>query len=107
METEQAGGSFAQASGSAFDFTPRPPGHSYAAKGGLKEWPDEWVCENCAWVKPCETPRKRVYCRKWNRGMMARSDRACFEETGEMRERREALPNDKLRHGAKTPKHEH
>jgi hypothetical protein len=74
-----------------------PPLH--AAKGGLKDWPDEWVCENCAWVKPCDMPRKRVYCRKWKRGMMARSDRACFEETGEMKERREALQNTELSGG--------
>lgn len=71
--------------GSAFNTTPRPGGRSYAAKGGLKDWPDEWVCGNCAWVKPCETPRKRVYCRKWKFGIAAKSDRACFEETGEMR----------------------
>lgn len=80
--------------GSAFSFTPRPPGHSYAARGGLKEWPDEWVCENCAWVKPSETPRKRVYCRKFGFGIGAKSDRACFEETGEMLERRLASQND-------------
>lgn len=82
--------SLCAAPGSAFDFTPRPPGQSYVAKGGLKEWPDEWVCENCAWVKPCETPRKRVYCRKWKRGMNARSDRACYEEPLEILRAREA-----------------
>lgn len=79
--------------GSVFDFTPRHPGHSYAAKGGQKAWPDEWVCENCAWVKPCAKPRKRVYCRKWGFGISAKSDRACFEETWEMRERRLASQN--------------
>lgn len=83
--------------GSAFSFALRRPGRrSVAAGRGMKDWPDEWVCQNCAWVKPCDVPRKGVYCRKWNRSVGANSDRMCFEEPLEMLRRREAL-------GAKRP----
>lgn len=69
---------------SAFDFTPRPPGRSFAARGGLKEWPDEWRCKTCAWCGTTNPDAKHVWCRKWRRSMWANSDRACFDETGEM-----------------------
>ena len=78
-----------------FDFTPRPivRGH---ARGGVKDWPDEWVCAACAWVKPPKNGQKRLWCRKWNRTVWHKGDRMCFEETLDMKEERERLerPND-------------
>lgn len=82
-----------------FDFTPRPPGRSFAGKGGLKDWPDEFVCRNCAWAKgssvtlgPVKPGQKKVWCaneaQQW---MWHNSDRACFEEPLEMVREREAL----------------
>lgn len=72
----------------AGDFTPRPPGRSFAARGGLKEWPDEWVCRNCVWAKgskvtlePPKPGQKKVWCQhKAQRWMWHNSDRACFEK---------------------------
>lgn len=73
-----------------FNFNPRRDKNSYAAASGMKSWPDQWVCQNCAWVKPSKEPRKRVYCRKWQRGFSAQSDRMCYEEPLELKELREA-----------------
>lgn len=82
----------APAAGSSFSFAMRRPGRrSVAAGNGMKDWPDEWVCQNCANVKPSDAPRKRVYCRKWQRGVGANSDRMCFEEPLDMAQRREAM----------------
>ena len=78
-----------------FDFTPRPivRGH---ARGGVKDWPDEWVCAACAWVKPPKNGQKRLWCRKWNRTVWHKGDRMCFEETLDMKQERERLerPNE-------------
>ena len=73
-----------------FDFTLRKAkNRSFAAgKSQMKDWPDEWVCQTCAWVAPCKSNRKRVYCRKWRRGVGANSDRACYEEPLEMLRKR-------------------
>lgn len=72
-----------------YSFTPRSPGRSFAARGGLKEWPDEWRCKACAWCANYHPGMKWIYCRAWNRSMWANSDRACFEETGEMKMERD------------------
>lgn len=101
MNTPKDQPALAASAGSAFSFALRRPGRrSVAAGRGMKDWPDEWVCQNCAWVKPCDVPRKGVYCRKWNRSVGANSDRMCFEEPLEMKQRREAMgskrPNSEL-----------
>ena len=56
-----------------FDFTPRPPGRSYAARGGLKEWPDEWRCRTCCWCGTKNPDAKRIWCRKWYCGQSGRN----------------------------------
>ena len=83
-----------------FDFTPRKPKPGdYAARGGLKDWPDEWVCRNCVWAKcssvtlePARPGQKKVWCaHKAQQWMWHNSDRMCFEEPGDMAEERERL----------------
>jgi len=80
-----------------YDFSERGAGRSYQAKGGTKDWPDEWRCKTCLWCANWKPGQKTIWCRKWKQSFAATSDRACFEETIEMKMERESLaPNDKL-----------
>lgn len=74
-----------------FDFTPRP-----ARGGGVKDYPDEWVCGTCAWSKgskktlgPVRTGQKTVWCCAAERWVYHRSDRMCYEEPLEVKLQRE------------------
>lgn len=69
-----------------------PSGRSFAARGGKKDWPNEWVCRNCAWAKgskvtlePVKPGQKMVWCQHAaQRWMWHNSDRACYEEPLEL-----------------------
>lgn len=75
-----------------FDFTPRR-----ARGGGVKDYPDEWVCGTCAWSKgskktlgPIRKGQKTIWCCAAERWVYFGSDRACYEEPLEMLEKRKA-----------------
>ncbi len=81
-----------------FNFDERP--HK---RGGVKDYPDEWVCKTCAWAKGskktlCAVKRgqKKVWCVAAEIWTWHNSDRMCYEEPLEMLEKRKAY-NAKLR----------
>lgn len=79
-----------------WDFTERR-----ARGGGIKDYPDEWVCATCAWAKGSKVTlevvkpgQRRVWCVAAEEWMWHRADRPCYEEPLEIMREREAA-NDK------------